>query len=99
MKCDTCGHELQIGEWPFCEGLGNTHERPARSKGFESYYDDNLMTQINNPGDRNKALRPYWENDHIVRIEPKERPAGYFRELNDRRRARTEEQKRQARDS
>ncbi len=92
MTCDDCGKEIVIGEWPYCP-----HGHPSLTKGFEPYFDDNLQVQITNPGDRNKAMRPYWENDHIVRIEPKERPAGYFRELNDRRRERVERERRERR--
>ena len=23
MRCDTCGHEFSIGDWPFCDGSGH----------------------------------------------------------------------------
>jgi hypothetical protein len=29
MTCDTCNHEMQIGDWPYCpHGRGNNLQRP-----------------------------------------------------------------------
>ncbi len=92
--CEKCGSIVRIGEWPFCDGNG-PHGFPVASKGFEPYYDDNLMKTITNPGDRNVEFKPHWERDHIVKIEPKDHPAQYYRELNDRRRERAEKEKRE----
>jgi hypothetical protein len=88
MICDGCHKELTIGEWPWCP-----HGFPEKSKGFEPYWDENISDHpvlISNPGDRNKHLRPHWEGDYLVHVQPKDRPASYFRELNDRRAARAE---------
>jgi len=83
MKCDDCGHDIQIGEWPFCN-----HGRPTPSKGFEPYWDENIATEpvwISDPGDRNQRMRPHWENDHMVHVQPRERPDSYFKDLAERR--------------
>ena len=32
MKCDDCGHEIVIGEWPFCP-----HGSTRRSNAFQEY--------------------------------------------------------------
>lgn len=88
MTCETCGHEIQIGEWPFCGDGKNVHERPAPSKGFEPYYDFNIAEEpvlISNPGDRTKHLKPKWNNDYVEHIQPRDLPASYYRELNERR--------------
>lgn len=93
MKCDTCDTILEIGMWPFCPD----HGKPTASKGFEPYYDENISDKpvwISTPGDRNKYLKPHWENDHIVHVQPKDRPASYYRELNERRAHRAEMERR-----
>ena len=87
-ECQQCKQIVRIGDWPFCP-----HGRPYSTKGFEPYYDDNLMKMISNPGDRNVELKPHWEHDNIVHIQPKERSAQYYRELNDRRRERAEKER------
>ena len=97
MKCDRCGKELEVGEWPFCGDIRNAHEKPALSKGFEAYYDEGLGEVIQTPGDRNKLLRPHWKDDYIVHIQPRDKSAQYYRELNERRRARSEAAKRERR--
>jgi hypothetical protein len=87
MKCDTCHQELQIGDWPYCP-----HGR-SKHYGFTAYLDENISDHpvwITNPGDRNKLMRPHWERDHIVQVQPLEKPDSYYRELNDRRAARAE---------
>lgn len=84
-KCDQCGAELQVGDFPFCP-----HGRPARSKGFEAFYDHGLGQTITGFGDVNKACRPKWENDHIVHIQPRDRSEGYYRELSQRHEHRVE---------
>ena len=41
MKCDVCGHQLEIGQWPFCKGSKEDHLGPMG--GFEDPmepYDD-----------------------------------------------------------
>ena len=95
--CPECRKPLEIGEWPYCP-----HGFPGAGvfgfKPHAPYVDYNISTEpvtITNPGDKAKYLRPYWENDHIIKVEPKERPNGYYRELNDRRRARAEKEKRE----
>lgn len=83
--CENCGAAFTVGEWPFCP-----HGEAYKTKGFEPYFDVALGVQVNTPGDRNKALRPRWENDHIVHLQPRDKPASYYRELNERRRERAE---------
>ena len=93
--CEKCGRVVRIGDWPLCGDAKNSHGVANPSKGFLAYYDDNLMKTITNPGDRNVEFKPHWERDHIVKIEPKDHPAQYYRELNDRRRERAEKEKRE----
>ena len=90
--CSECGASYSVGEWPYCPH-GAVHE----AKGFEPYFDDNLQTQINGWGDLNKQFKPKWENDHLVQIAPREKPAQYYRELNERRRERAESDRRERR--
>ena len=85
-RCDECGEVLEIGSWPFCPD----HGQPYLAKGFEPFYDPGLDAVITGAGDRNKLMRPHWENDHIVRIEGRSKPESYWRELRDRREARRE---------
>lgn len=92
-RCEGCGAEIQVGSWPFCPD----HGKPTPSKGFEAYVDENISDRpvtITGQGDRNKLLRPHWENDHIVHVQPRDKPASYYRELNDRRAARVENARR-----
>ncbi len=89
MKCDSCGHELQIGEWPYCP-----HESARFGfKPMEPYWDHNISDKpvwITNSGDRNKLMRPHWENDHLVHVQERGKSESYYRELNQRRAARAE---------
>ena len=93
MNCDSCGQELAIGEWPFCPH-GSTQSR----KGFEPYWDENISDKpvwIGNPGDRQKLMRPHWENDHVVHVQERGKSESYYRELNERRRERAEKERRE----
>lgn len=92
MKCDECQKELTIGEWPYCP-----HGLPTHHKGFEPYYDSSLDMTVTGFGDINKACRPYWENDHIVQIQPRDKSDSHYRELNERRRERIEAERRERR--
>ena len=88
--CNNCGEVLEIGSWPFC----GDHSKVEARKGFEPYEDWNISDKpvtISNPGDRNKYLRPHWENDQIVHIQPKERSSEYMKDLRARREARREQ--------
>ncbi len=83
MRCE-CGHDIQIGEWPFCPD----HSRPVSTKGFEPFVDDNIADHpvtITSGADYKKHFKPRWENDHIVHLQPRDKSASYYRELNDRR--------------
>ena len=80
MKCDQCGHELQIGDHPWCP-----HGKPTAHKGFLAYDDIQLGQRITGWGDINKAMRPQWNQDHIEQIQPRDLPASYYRELKERR--------------
>ena len=88
-RCDVCQQRLEIGDFPFCP-----HGKPTPSKGFEPHYDYGLDQYVTTPGDRNKAMRPYWENDHIVQLQPRDKPAVYWKELAERRAERREETRR-----
>lgn len=81
MKCESCNGEIEIGSWPFCPD----HGKPEARKGFEPYFDIGLGIQVDTAGDRNKAMRPRWENDHIVHLQPRDKPPSYYREINERR--------------
>ena len=86
MKCDECHMELQVGMWPYCPHPSTLAYHP-----FKPYLDENISTEpvwITNPGDRNKLMRPHWENDNIVRIEERGKSETYYRQLNERRRDR-----------
>ena len=83
MKCESCGGTIEIGSWPWCPD----HSRPSPSKGFEPFFDIGLGEYVTGIGDINKACRPKWENDHIIRIQPRDKSAAYYRELNERREA------------
>lgn len=88
MKCDICHKPLVLGDWPFCP-----HGSSYKRKGFEPYLDENISDKpvwITNPGDRNKLMRPHWENDHIVHVQERGKSESYYRELNQRRRERAE---------
>jgi len=89
--CDKCGEVLEIGSWPFC----GDHGRPVRSKGFEPYFDIALGRQISTPGDWNQAMRPHWENDHIVKVDDRGKSESYYNELRERREHRIETLRRQ----
>lgn len=44
MKCDDCGKELQIGDWPFCNGDSANHE-PAKRFNYDAikpYFDEDI---------------------------------------------------------
>lgn len=85
-RCDGCQRVVEIGDWPYCP-----HGKAQPSKGFEAYVDYNISDNpvtITNPGDRTKYLKPHWENDHIVHLQPRDKSASYYRELNQRREAR-----------
>lgn len=91
MKCDDCGKAVQIGDWPYCP-----HEKANASKGFEPFVDWNVSDKpvtITNPGDYRKYFKPHWENDNLVHVQPRDKSASYYRELNDRREARRVEKR------
>lgn len=63
MRCETCGHDLQIGDYPFCGKFGG-HER-----GFSTiigdeidYWDDNLTStpiHITSKQQRKRLMKEY----------------------------------------
>ncbi len=93
MICENCGGTIEIGSWPFCPD----HGRPYAQKGFEPYFDVGLGQVVTGTGDINKALRPQWENDYVVKLDHRDKPESYYRELNERRRERAENAKRENR--
>ena len=80
-KCPDCGEVMTIGSWPFC----GDHGKPGPSKGYEAHFDYGLGEYITTPGDRNKLLRPKWENDYRIHIQPRDMPASHYRETKERR--------------
>ena len=82
-RCDKCKKRVAVGDWPYCP-----HGKPSPSKGFEPYENVSLGQVVTGVGDINKACRPQWENDHIVQLQPRDKPPIYWKELNDRREAR-----------
>jgi hypothetical protein len=61
--CEKCGVPIHVGSWPGCP-----HEKAMPAHGFESYFDIGLGIHVSGRGDVLKALRPKWENDHIVQL-------------------------------
>ena len=81
--CPDCGNAQHIGDDYRCP-----HGPALRSKGFVPYYDIGLDRHVTTIGDINAACRPHWENDHVVHLQPSDKPDSYYRELNERREAR-----------
>ena len=81
--CDSCGRLVHIGEHPYCP-----HGKAGPSKGFEPYFDHGLGRMVTTIGDINAACRPHWEDDSLIHIQPRDKSAAYYRELNERREAR-----------
>ena len=59
--CDKCGHDIQIGQWPYCKGSQSDHLGPIH--GFEDpiepYIDENLCKEpeeIRTRGERRKIM-------------------------------------------
>ncbi len=78
--CPDCGETQHMGDDYRCP-----HGRAFQHKGFEAYYDIGLGIQVTDPGDRNKELRPKWERDNIVHLQPADRGSNYYKELSERR--------------
>jgi len=92
-KCEACGKAVAIGEWPYCP-----HGQAMPSKGFEPFWDEHVADTpvlITNPGDYRKYLKPHWKNDNLEHVQRRDKPASYFRELNDRRAYRAEMERKQ----
>ena len=89
MTCESCGGEIQIGSWPFCPD----HQPVSPGKGFEPYFDHGLGQVVTGYGDIQKACRPHWQDDHVIHIQPRDNPPGYYRELNERRAERAERER------
>lgn len=81
--CEDCGQIVHVGEWYACP-----HGYPGKTKGFEAFFDYGLGKMVTTIGDINAACRPHWENDQYVHIQPRDKSASYYRELNERREAR-----------
>jgi hypothetical protein len=62
--CEKCGVPIHIGHDYRCP-----HEKALPTKGFEPYFDMGLGIQVNGPGDRHKAMRPRWEDDHVIHLQ------------------------------
>ena len=80
MKCDDCQKELTVGEWPWCP-----HGRAQEAHGFEPYFDYGLGQTITGVGDIRKAMRPHWEQDQYIQLDHSDKPASYYKEMNERR--------------
>ena len=96
MKCDTCGEEITIGCWPWCGGI-NDHGKPETRKAMEPYFDVALGAQISNPGDRNKLMRPRWDNDQYIHIVPRDLPSSHYKEVAEKRAERREQTRKEGR--
>ncbi len=83
MYCDDCGHEMQIGDYPYCP-----HGRGTEHKGFEPHYDEGLGKVVTGWGDINKACRPRWEDGKLIHLQPRDKPEKYYKELIEKRRDR-----------
>ena len=83
--CEHCGRIVHIGEWPSCP-----HGKAAPSKGFEPFFHQGFGKMVTGIGDIQAECRPRWENDHIVKMEVKDRPLGFDADLRARREARRE---------
>lgn len=90
--CENCGVPIHIGSDYRCP-----HEKALPARGFEPHFDAGLGKHVTGWGDINAACRPHWENDHIVHVQPRDKPASYYRELADRRAARAEAARKEAR--
>ena len=86
-RCEHCHRIVQMGEFPFCPhgtGHGNIGD-------FKAYTDFNISdtpVHLTSKGDRDKLLRPHWKDDYLIKVEPREKSAQYWRELDGRRAAR-----------
>lgn len=61
--CEKCGVPIHIGSDYHCP-----HEKVQAAHGFEPYFDIGLGKTITGRGDVKAALRPRWENDHIIQL-------------------------------
>ena len=51
MICDSCGLDLQVGQWPFCKGTPESHGKPSMRSGsgvfpFETTHVDGKPMRI-----------------------------------------------------
>ena len=83
VPCPDCGHIQHIGAAIQCP-----HGEISKTKGMEPFFDYGLGRVVTTIGDINAECRPKWENDNIVHIQPRDKSAAYYRELNERREAR-----------
>jgi hypothetical protein len=42
--CDTCGRELKIGEWPWCNGTGDHSPGKYGHEPFHEYVDEHILS-------------------------------------------------------
>ncbi|MFQ5740246.1 MAG: hypothetical protein ACE5JX_14665 [Acidobacteriota bacterium] len=50
-RCDECGAEVKLGDWPFCRALddpqrGVSHGRTMKTIPFKAYYDPQLGQKV-----------------------------------------------------
>lgn len=64
MKCDKCGKDLAIGDWPFCSSIGG-HEKMLTYRPFEAYFDWGLGETVTSTEHRNKLMKRH--NSEVVR--------------------------------
>ena len=60
MICEVCGQELQVGDWPFCQGARNSHGpiRELNARRFESivvWQSNSDPEKFSYPGDVHEA--------------------------------------------
>ena len=94
--CEMCGLEYGIGAWPLCpHGIprGHLHD-------FRAYTDFNISdkpVEITSLAQKQRLLRPHWKDDYVVHVQPRDKPDSYYRELNDRRAERAEQERKERR--
>jgi hypothetical protein len=60
MNCDSCGHELQVGEWPFCpHGFPGTTHSPANGFPFTTSHITGKPMTFNSEAELRTACKMY----------------------------------------
>lgn len=69
-RCPDCGHELKIGEWPYCKGIQNAHEQPRGMQTWKPYWDVNIGDDgpiyITSWQQKQNLMKPHWRKDQLI---------------------------------